>query len=754
MPDWSDPSKVLSTVQAGDEVSQARGENRVLINKAANNEPLVDEEEAKRLKMKIYNRWGELMLHLADARRQYINNFVSPVTYFSVSIPKAAEEVRSTWEGFITEALNEKLKEGDNALEYFELHRSRWAAVVCHGIGPMMWEDKYTWLPRYVAIEDLRIATDVELSFRNLVWFAIRIAYTPGELSRRAFSKAKSKFTWNKKAVASILKNVEEINTVMADNNYDWTTTPEKFEELRKQNCGYWDGDAMPTINLWHFYHQDEDGKWYLKVVPENTTSYTSPETTDEFICQSDEAVADNWRQILHVQFGDLNNKAPFLYHSVRSLGFALFDPCYWTDYLRCKLLQHTLDQFNWLLKITDPIDRARAAVQMFQDMAVMKPGVSIVPANERHQVDAALVESVMAQTTQLQDKASTAYSGNIDDGTAREQTAFETGVKVQKNNALLSGLMLVAQVYEKFACKEICRRFCLPNSDDEDVKDFQASCKKAGIPKAWLDVKKWRVEITLPLGSGNPTMAMVEAQNALAIRPMLDPGAQTEALRDAATQMVGSVRANRWIKPQSKAVSQDAAVTAGGFNSMMLGVMPQIPEGTNPLIQAKTLIALTAQFILKITHTTKIPTLDQMAGLQNVLTYIAKLLQGMAGDKGNEPKVKEFAKGLNQLENEVKKLAQHMQQAMQKQQQQNGENGNGAETAAKIQATMAETQAKIKSQSAITQQKLMSKEKGDIQKRRHADTKFKAEQQRQNVKTVADIARDRARQPMEKSGE
>ena len=57
----------------------------------------------------------------------------------------------------------------------------------------------------------------------------------------------------------------------MAENNYDWNTVPEKFEELRKQNAGYWSGDAMPTINLWHFYHQDDDGK--------GGTSRLSPKT-------------------------------------------------------------------------------------------------------------------------------------------------------------------------------------------------------------------------------------------------------------------------------------------------------------------------------------------------------------------------------------------------------------------------------------------------------------------------------------------
>lgn len=739
MASYKTPDDVLKTIRAGDDAEESRGDNRVLINRAANNEPLITKEDADKIGMKIYTRWGEMMNALSHARRQYMSNFMSPATFFRVSIPKAPEPDRAMWEGIITETLNEKLKEGERAHEYFELHRSRWSAVVSHGIGPMMWEDFYGWCPRYVAIEDLRIPTDTELSFRNLSWFAVRFSYTPGELSRKAFSKSEGKFSWDPKAVANLLSKISEVQTTMAENNYDISTVPEKFEELRKQNGGYWDGDAMPTINLWHFYHEDDNGKWNLKVVPEFDSGDTEK---DSFVCQSTTPIADSWRNILHVQFGDLNNKAPFLYHSVRSLGYALYEPCYWTDFVRCRLLQHVLDQFNILLKISDPVDRARASIQAFQNLGVIKPGVSIVPQTERHQVNAALIESTLAQTKQLQAEASTSYTQQVDTGTQKEQTAFETGVKVQQTNAMLSGLMLVAFLYEKFAYKEICRRFCLKNSDDPDVVSFQKQCKDEGVPIAWMTVDKWRIEPTSPLGNGNPTMAYVESENALKLRPMLDPSAQQEALFDAAVQMVGSSRASRWVKRNANAVSDAKAAASNAFPILMLGLPPQIPEGLNVIDQIQTLLGLAGAYAVKIEKTTKIPSPQELAGLQNASAFVASLIKRASGDQANEPRVKDFAHQWSQLNNEIKKLQQHLMAAMQKQQQQNG---NG-----EIQKSMMETQAKIAGKTAETKQKLMAKELAERQKLRHKDTAFSADQQRQNFKTLADAARQ-PRQPLEK---
>lgn len=746
MPAWDEPSKVLSTLRAGDEVAWSRAENRVQINKAANNDPLMDEDEAERLGMNVNVRWGEMMIALANASRQFLTSFTSQDTYFTVSVPKAPEDIRSDMSGFITEKINYLMKDGPRQMDYFMVHFSKWKAIASHGIGPMLWEDRYNWVPRFIAIEDLRVATDTETSFRNLCWFGVRVAYTPGELSRKAFSDVKSKFKWNKEAVSKLLQRVEECNTTMAENNYNWNTEPEKFEELRKQNAGYWSGDAMPTINLWHFYSQDDDKKWSLKIVPDYDSVSGETVDEDEFVCETEGPIADSWRQILHVNFGDLNNKAPLLFWSTRSLGFALHEPCYWTDYVRNQYLRHTLDQFNILLRVTDPVDKARAQIQTFQNLSVLKPGVSLVPAAERWEVDPKLPESMLAMTKQLQSEASTAYTQNTDTGTQREQTAFETGVKVQQNTAMMSGMIVLLKAFEKTASQEICRRFCLDGTDDEDAKQFQQEFKEAGYPIEWLDVKKWKVEINLPLGNGNPTMAMVEAQNMLQLRGLADPSAQQEMAHDAAVQMIGTARAKQFFGGNTPKISEASAAAASGFNTMMMGLPPQIPEGLNPIQQIQTLLGLSGGVITKIEQTTKVPTQDQLTGLQTVSQYIQKLVMGMKDDKPNEALFKEFGHDLSQLNNELKKLAQMLNQAMQKQQQSQGD----PEAQAKIAAIGQTTAAKIKVKNAETAQKLHAKNAAEKQKLVHKDVAFAQQQKRDDVKTVLESARNGAKKPLE----
>jgi hypothetical protein len=228
--------------------------------------------------------------------------------------------------------------------------------------------------------------------------------------------------------------------------------------------------------------------------------------------------------------------------------------------------------------------------------------------------------------------------------------------------------------------------------------------------------------------------MAMVESQNVMQLRPLADPSSQQEMTHDAAVSMIGTARARRWFKSDKKSISTAASAAAAAFPSLMLGMPYIVTEGLNPIEQIQTLLELAVRKVAMIEQTTKIPKPEELIGLQNTAATIEKLVQGMQGDPGNEPKMKEFAKALNQLNNEIKKLQQHLQMEMQKQQQQNG---NG-----KIQQVMAETQAKIAGKTAETQQKLKAKELAERQKRAHKDAAFVGDERRKNAQAVAETFR------------
>ena len=702
---FSSASKLIDTIRASEDVRQLRGMNRAKINDAANGAPPLDEDEAKKLGMEINTNFNEMAVKLQDARRQYRTGFFQKNRFFTVSIPLAPENKKTDWANAITTKLNSYL---ENSLEFFDLYESKFASVVCHGIGPQIWYDPENWLPSVIAIEDLIVPTDTELSFRKWQWFAVRVQYTYGELAEKVFGPYARK-GWNKPAIAAILNEYKDENYTNGS-DYDWVRNPEKMYELMKQNQGYFTSDAVPSIGLFHGYFKDTNAKketgWKMRVVPDIDVQGADSESDAFLFDDGDTFVAPRIQQILHVQYGDLNNKSPFLYHSVRSLGFLLMEPTFWMNLFRCRMMQHGFETFNIWLRYTDPNSRARAqAFNMFNKAAIPE-GVSIVPQNERHQIQPQLIEAIMADIKQQQAEVSSSYTHNTDNGTQKEKTAHEVVAEVQQVNALVSGMMSSAFIREKFAYKEICRRFCIRKSHDEDVQDFQKWAKDYGIPAQFVNVEFWDIQVEIPLGGGNPTLEQTQANQLMQNRPAFDTTAQAEILHQWVTAITGDPKkAEAWVPLNKKRGITDAQEYAQfSFPALMQGVPVTPKEGLSPVDQIETLLIMLQEKVAKIGQTGGMTDASTLQGLQMVMQFIAAIVKQISDDPAMKQRVKKYGDFLGKIGNQVKAFAQRLAE----QQKSQGQNG---EAQAKIAADTAIAKNKIQIKSAEAQQKMQIKQ-------------------------------------------
>lgn len=724
---FASPEKVQQTIRAGDEVAWVQGANRTKINNQANCFPPLDPDDAEKLGLKINFNTGEMMRLLAHARLQYMSAFWSQLHLFKVTVPLAPAQYRSEWEATITQELNRIIR---SSLSYFELHRSRWAAVSCHGIGPQVWYKPDYWRPDYVAIGDLRLPTDTTTDFENLGWFAVRHAYTPFELIQAVFSRQR-KNGWNKKSIMHILKNYKELNTEIAGQRYDWETQPEKLAELIKQDGGFYSGDAMPSIPLWHFYFEDSTdpnkSEWFMRVVPDQASVAGNP--PDEFLWERDEPIAKERSQIMHCQLGDLNNDAPFKIASTRSLGFALMEPCFYQNLTDCRFMQHVHDNFNIWINVTDPADRSRPLVQEFGNFGVVRPGINIVPQTQRHQIQPDLVEMVQSRMKQLQQEASASYTQQVDTGTKKEQTAFETRVKLQQINALMGGLLMTAFIYAGHEYREICRRFCLARTDDPDILQFKKAMQKAKVPAAWLQSHLWEVEPVTPLGMGNPTMATAEAQELMQNRAAYGPEAQQEILHEFTLVTTNDPRkAQRWAPlGKNKPLTEGSKWAMAIFGTLMQGTPLPPPEGLNPIDQIETLLPLLAGVVVRLEKRDNMATSDEAAGMGTVAQYIQTCIQQLAQDKQEAARAKQYADALKNLTNQMKGLAQR---GAEHRQQTNG--GPNPVDQAKISSLMMTSMAKIKAKDVADQQRLQ-----------HREQAFTREQRRKDAEAWHEMGRD-----------
>ena len=487
----------------------------------------------------------------------------------------------------------------------------------------------------------------------------------------------------------------------------------------------------MPAIALWHFYFEDNLEKggsaWFMVIVPETGAVTGAPE--DKFLWEDmDNPIAPELSQLLHCQFGDLSTDPPFKYHSIRGLGYALLEPTFYTNLARCRGLQHMFDNFNTWLRSTDPAGKARAQVQEFSNLGVVAPGLSIVPQSERHQIDPDFMQMMMAQLKQLMSEKSSSYTQNTDTGTKKEQTAFETRVKVEQVNAMMSGILDAAFIYEGFSYEEICRRFLLSDTDDVAVKKFQRKCREYGVPTKFMDIEQWEVEPVTPLGMGNPTVAQSAAQQLMAQRGAYGPDAQNEILHESTLVITQDPRKASRLVPLGKppGVTDGARFGLAIFGTLMQGAPVKSPEGISATEQFDALEPLFAGKIVQMEKRDNMADFGEGAGLQNVGAYLEQLIQILSSDPAQKERVKKYSDSVGKLMNQVKALIQRGVESQQKEMA-NGANGSNGEQHAKV--LKAAVDGKIK-------------EEKSRQQMQHKQQSFTAEQRRKDAGTFADIQR------------
>jgi hypothetical protein len=707
-----------------------RSDNRTKINKLFDGWPPYTQQEATDNKIPVNVNFKEACVLGKQALSQYENAFLKPENFFTIRGDRGDVTKRSEWSSFVTTRINRVMK---RSWPYIQLIRSKFSGVVLHGIGAQLWESRWDWRPRYVAVEDLLIPTDTDTSLENLPFFAVRRVYPPSELIDRTQGKTVDP-GWRQPMVRKLLDAIKNEN--LTSSNYTWVDNPEKMFELYKQTGTFYSIDSAPAVVLWDFFFYDSDAKgWKRRIIqdvegPAPGASYANYNSTDaEWVYKSERIFARELSNLLHIQFGDLSNKPPFHYHSVRSLGFQLFDVCHLMNRLRCKEVECTMEDLQTWYRVANPADLARLNRMTFFDKGVLQEGIQIVKNEERHQVNVELINQTKSGFRQLMSESSSAYTQDIDTGTQREQTATETIAKVNQVNALMGGLLNLAYVQEEFAYREECRRFTQKKTENKDAQKFQEACKRRGIPDAFLDVDTWEITAERVVGGGNKMLEIAQSKELLAIRPLLDPEPQRKVLHMYTEALSDSKLANELVPLSGGAKVTDSVNNAElSFGSMMGSGVPMKPKpGMNHTEQIETCLDLLALKIQQVMQSGGVGTPEDVRGFNAVAVFIARHIRKLSEDETAKEKVTAYQKSLGKLMNEVKAMEQRQAQ----------QNGNG-HLDPKVMADLAANQAK-------TKQKLQEKEAAAVQKRTHKQIDFQSEQQRKNLSTASEIQRKNA---------
>jgi ribosomal protein S17E len=725
--EFGTPQKVFDVTKRMQDIETVRGSARAMINVLFNGERPWTPEEEKKYNIQINVNWGQGQRTLQDANRQLNNAFLHPGQLFQATAEKGRIEKRDEWSQIVTTEMHKPVQRGPSGKRHNFLIQARNATLAMHGVGALWWTNAYRWMPRFVPLEDLLIPTDTFCDMSNLRYFAINMYLTPGELVDMTQGEKTVK-GWNKEVVRELLDaNKDNYNESTPST---WRDQPEAMAEVFKQNRGYYYSDCVPKIKLRAFYFQevDEPNRWYRHIIVRETMAGVG---TDKFLYDGTGIVfADKIDRILSIQFADSTLVAPLKYHSVRGLGVCLFAPVETLNRLQCELVQHTFEQLKMYFKIQDPADRDRLKNVVLQAYGFIPEGLTIVPREQRHQIDANLVETVMNQMRQVMQENSASFVQDIEKGAGKEMTAFEARARLNQVNVMVSGMLQMMYLQETFYYEEILRRFMQKNAMDPEVKEFRKAVTEQGVPEEMLDPEAWKVSAERVLGSGDQTLAQVQAQWLLEHKQLYDPAAQQKILREATSTMLRDPAKGHLYVPAAPQQATDGTFAAENvFATLMQGVPIAMREGIDQQGYIEALLKMMGMVVLRIQQMDNMGTMDELIGLQNVAKNIGEHIMVFAGDEENKQLVKQYSDVLGKLMNELKGFAQRLME--QQQQQQEAQQGN-PEAQAKAASTIMLAKVKAQTNQQMAAMKLQQKQAA-----------FEMDQARKNMETVHSLKRE-----------
>lgn len=698
---FNKPAEVESVAWQLKRADYPRGKNRARINDLFNGAPPYDQQEVEENNIAVNVNFLESTRLGHDARSQFYNAFTKPGNYFTLRTDIGPIHKRNQWGAIVTREINRIMK---RSINYFETMRSKFAMDVLHGIAPSIWRNRTHWCPDGCGVEDVLIPATTRLDMHNLPFFALYKQFTAPELIRLTRGP-KVDPGWDRGLVDSCIEWVDRSSMALLGVNWPEIWAPEKLSERIKGDGGFYVGDQVPTVNCFDFFFWDDSGKesgWRRRIMLDSWSTPDgggTPHRREGEIYQKPPAFlytsgakpyAAKREEIVAFQFADLSAVAPFRYHSVRSLGFLLYAVCHLQNRLRCRFNEAVFEALMMYFRVKTMDDAQRALKLELVNRGFIEEGINPIPANERYQVNAPLVQLGLVENKQLISENAASYTQNTNYSQGGvEKTRFQVMAETNSVASLVSAGLNQAYAYQTFEYLEILRRFCKQGSPDPDVNKFQAACLRQGVPQDMLCEDYWDLEPERVMGAGNKTLEMTIAQQLMEWRDKFDPEPQRTILRDSVLAITDDPAKALSLVPEKPVKVTDSVHDAQlASGSLMMGLPVEVKTGINHIEYVDTLLLNMAVIMKGIEQTTKMGTPDQIKGLLNIAGNISDHIKIIAQDEKEKPRVKKYQDQLAKMMNMVKAYAQRQQQAMQKQAQA-GNGGMDPEKLAKMQAEM-----------------------------------------------------------------
>lgn len=609
------------------------------------------------------------------------------------------------WEKIMSEEAHEVLN-SDPRWDWLRHCSQR--QMVIHGCGPLIHEDDYHVMPRFVKAGDLKVDENAESNPYYWQECFVLVDYTPDQLYN--FIKDESAATkkgWNVEYTKAVIMNaLPKSNT--AGVTWDWEYWQQRFKQ--NSSSAYQGEKVVPVA---HAYWREFDGKITHAILEQSIKgdSSTDSKTSFEYMF-FDQSRFDSWCNVINPMYYAAGNGQ---HYTVEGLGVKMYAAMTYENRLRCKLADVAMAP----QVVFRPTSESASSFNLtaISDYAKMSAGWEMIQLPIQGNMRDGM--AMLTELGQLSANNLQAYRQGWNRAEGNPPTARQVQVEQQQQYAVQG--TQISHYYKQLdqLLAEMVRRLCLTTTTDELAKKFKERCERRRVPKeAFKHVRK--VEANRVAGQGSASLRQQALDKLMSAITMYDEESRSNILCDWTAAHTGQRSVRRYcVSKKTEKMGTEQQVEAQlQVAAMKVGVPPIISPEQNPVVFAGVFLASSMQ---------EIQTVQQGANPLQVLNFLhlagpaaAQHLERFKDDptrKGIHKQLQEMLKAVAKATDQIAAKVQQM--AAQHQQQQPGANGSQLppDVQQKLAIEDAKGQLKLKQMALSHQQRLQQrKEQHEMQ--------------------------------------
>jgi hypothetical protein len=529
--------------------------NRGLVQQDMDFSPPFDEKELKdKGQGERFNfNTGEAAAIKNEAVSGYVDIYSTPTTIAQIPLKNVSEPMRSLYENILAEEFTTMDRANDSAFPTF---LQLCDIYVTHGVAVGYFEDKQTMHYKVGGLDRFKFPRKTTIITSDMPMATCSSTMSIIEL----YSKIKGDEPlkgWNKEAV------IKAITTAAGQTDTKWNEW-ERLQEDLKCNDVYLES-AVDMIELVYGWVVEFDKSVSFYITTKNGSDMNTAKGNEEFLFK-EVSYYENTNQAFQIFAFTIGNNARI--HSVRGLGYLIYQICNAMNVLTCKVMDNARIEGSMVVQATTQEDLEDLEIIDFAGGIALPPNINLPAKSQANNLNNSMIPAIQLGRGLLDRATGGLSAGNMILSNQQDRrTKLEVSAQLDWINKLNSfAINLFYGPLDKLMREKVKRAFTVRQPDAESrkmVQEMKQRCIDRGVPSEVFDMIDYeKVKAQRIIGTGSRVSRVMIYDQLQQMYASMDDIGRKNFTFDVAAELIGADKTIRYFgKPEDQRLPMDAKI-------------------------------------------------------------------------------------------------------------------------------------------------------------------------------------------------